>query len=150
MKLTPLLVCALSAATGRQARLRDITVVGFVHSVYWLDQRSDKVTAEVQGAPVLAPNVFGPRRTTWNLWSEDETGKTPFQLTRSNPNGRVESWSLTLKRLKELHVSPTGRYDNTHEDYYSGASAPRKPWGPTPCSRESDMERSSGPSALSS
>ena len=120
MKLLALLACVLSAAGSPPASGHDIIVVGWIHSVEWLDEGSENITAGAEGGPVYVPDIFGPGRTAWNLFSFDATEKEPYKLACSHPNGHVESWSLSVKRLKELGIPATSRYDNTHEEFYTG------------------------------
>jgi hypothetical protein len=120
MQLKPLAGFLFWAAIGSHSRAKNIIVVGFVHWVEWFSPSTRKVTARVEEGPVFEPTIFGPGRTAWNVCGVDATEKEPFTLACSKPNGHVDTWRLSFKRLKELGIPTSGRYDNTHEEFYRG------------------------------
>jgi len=120
VKLVALVAVLALGIGGGQTPAKDVIVVGWIGHLGWLNEGSGEFEAEIDRVPVYFPRVFGPGRTAWNLCWWDASEGEPYTLSCSKPDGHIESWTLTVKRLKELRVPATGRYSNTHQEYYEG------------------------------
>jgi hypothetical protein len=98
----------------------DIIVVGWIHWIGWLHPSTKKMGPIIKGSPIYVPTVFGPGRTAWNVCDCGGTDQEPLTLSCAKPNGHVDSWILSVHRLKQLGIPASGRYANTSQEYYTG------------------------------